>query len=247
MARERYLVGAGEDTIHAGVIELKSAKDKRKNWWDYHKGHVLLGAVLLAAAVSVIYSIVSKVKPDYSIGLLTSFQLPERIIAQMEEHIAQYGEDRNGDGRVVVDLCPYVFSPCMTLQDQQVIQASFTRFARDAAMDACMAYLHDSEAFLMMEENFEGFFQYNDGSPMEPGDRDYQEAMRPWRDFAGLADFDPSLEDLDGWSPEVVDELMGRLRLSVRTSEGTAFASDEKKMAYYEDTLSLVDRLEAGK
>ena len=82
---------------------------------------------------------------------------------------------------------------------------------------------------------------------VEPGDRDYQEAMRPWRDFAGLADFDPSLEDLDGWSPEVVDELMGRLRLSVRTSEGTAFASDEKKMAYYEDTLSLVDRLEAGK
>ena len=40
---------------------------------------------------------------------------------------------------------------------------------------------------------------------------------------------------------------MGRLRFSVRTSEGTAFASDEKKMAYYEDTLSLVDRLEAGK
>ncbi len=247
MARERYLVGAGEDTIHAGKIELKTAKDKRRNWWDYHKKHVFWGAVLLAAAVSVAYSIASKVKPDYSIGLLTSFQLPDRILVQLEEHIAQYGEDRNGDGRVVVDVCPYVFSQSQSAQDPQAVQASFTRFAGDAAMDSCMAYFHDDEAFWIMQENFEGFFQYNDGTPMEEGAQDYQNAMRPWEEFTGLADFEPSLEDLENWTPEVVDELVGRLRLSVRTSQGTSFASNEKKMAYYEDTLELLDRLRAGK
>ena len=46
MARERYLLGAGEDTIHSGVIELKTAKDKRANWWFYHKNHLIIGIIM---------------------------------------------------------------------------------------------------------------------------------------------------------------------------------------------------------
>ena len=33
MARERYLINAGEDTIHSNEIKLVTAKDKRENWW----------------------------------------------------------------------------------------------------------------------------------------------------------------------------------------------------------------------
>ena len=38
-----------EDTIHENEIKPQTAADKRKNWWDYHKVHVLL--VVLAIAV----------------------------------------------------------------------------------------------------------------------------------------------------------------------------------------------------
>ena len=50
MARERYLLDDTEDTIHKNEIKPQTAADKRKNWWDYHKVHVLL--VALAISIS---------------------------------------------------------------------------------------------------------------------------------------------------------------------------------------------------
>lgn len=246
MARERYLVGAGEDTIHSGVIELKTASDKRKNWWYYHKKHLFIGLIAAALAVSAVYSIVSKVEPDYTIGMLISYNMPSSLQSQLEEHIAQYGEDRNGDGQVVVRLNPYVFSQATAANDPQSIQANFTRFAGDAAMDTCMIFFHDDEAFQMMADNFDAYFQYNDGSPMPEGASNYQDAMLPWEGFAGLADFDPNVEDLTSWTPEIVDELLNRLRVSVRACQGAGFASDEEKLGYYQDCLALLEKIKAG-
>ena len=57
MARERYLHNAGEDTIHANEIKLVTAKDKRKNWWYYHKFHLLIGIIAVALVVNFVYSI----------------------------------------------------------------------------------------------------------------------------------------------------------------------------------------------
>ena len=48
MARERYLLDDTEDTIHENEIKPQTAADKRKNWWDYHKVHVLLVALAIA-------------------------------------------------------------------------------------------------------------------------------------------------------------------------------------------------------
>ena len=77
MARERYLLNAGEDTIHDNEIKLVTAKDKRKNWWYYHKRHLLVGIIAAAMVGSLIYSLVSQVEPDYTIGLLTSYSMPD--------------------------------------------------------------------------------------------------------------------------------------------------------------------------
>ena len=41
MPREQFFLDEQEDTIHNNQIELKTAKDKRANWWYYHKFHVL--------------------------------------------------------------------------------------------------------------------------------------------------------------------------------------------------------------
>ena len=44
MARERYLLNAGEDTIHDNEIKLVTGQmDKRKkSWWYYQQGAILL-------------------------------------------------------------------------------------------------------------------------------------------------------------------------------------------------------------
>ena len=110
MARERYLHNAGEDTIHSNEIKLVTAKDKRKNWWYYHKFHLLIGIIAAALVGNFIYSIATKVEPDYTIALLTSYSMPQNGVTQLEECIAPYADDRNGDGKVVVQVSNYVFS-----------------------------------------------------------------------------------------------------------------------------------------
>ena len=245
MARERYLLGAGEDTIHSDVIELKTAKDKRANWWFYHRNHLIFGIIIAAILFSLVYSIASKVEPDYSIALITSYQLPEDVLAAMEAHIAPYADDRNGDGRVVVQMNNYVFGDVASSNDYQAQQASYARFAGDASLGSCVIYMHDPAGFSSLEGDFPGFFQYNDGSPMPDTAHDYENAMRPWSDFAGLADF-ASSTSLEKWTPEVLEELCGKLRVSVRTTVDSNLGSSDKLMAYYEDSIALLDRLEQG-
>lgn len=246
MARERYLVGAGEDTIHSGVIELKTAKDRRQNWWYYHKVHLLAGAALLAMAVSLVYSILSQPDPDYVIGMITTFNVPEEIVTQMEDELARYGEDRNGNGLVEVEVLSYVFSDLKSVSDVEALQANFARLAGDATANASMVYIAEKEALDLVAGDVQGFFQYNDGSPMPDDAVDYENAMRPWAGFKGLADFEPDVGGMDSWTPEIVDTLFSRLGVLVRTPEGAAFAKDEKDMAYYADSLSMLDRLEKG-
>lgn len=242
MARERYLVNAGEDTIHSNVIELRTAKEKRENWWFYHKTHLIVGILLAALAVSLVYSIASQVEPDYTIGLLTSYSMPSEAQEQISGYIERYAEDRNGDGKVVVQLSNYVMNA--NESDLQMIQASMTRFAGDAALNSCMIYIHDEEAFEQMQGQFQSYFQYNDGQTMPEDATDFENAMRDWSELKAFEGFQPEeVPGLGGWTPEVLTELCGRLRVSVRAKEGSGFASDEELVGYYEDSLALLDRL----
>ena len=72
MARERYLLDDTEDTIHENEIKPQTAADKRKNWWDYHKVHVLLVVLAIAVVGYFIYSVTSKTEPDYTITVMTT-------------------------------------------------------------------------------------------------------------------------------------------------------------------------------
>lgn len=62
-----------------------------------------------------IHSMATKVDPDYTIGLLTSFTMPETGVQQLEECIAAYADDRNGDGKVV--------HPCLELRHVRTMPA----------------------------------------------------------------------------------------------------------------------------
>lgn len=245
MARERYLLDVGEDTIHTGVIELKTKKDKAKNWWYYNKRILLFVAIVAAIAISWIYSVVSNVDPDYSVGMVTAFSLPSEVREELEAYLTPFCDDRNGDGKVKVVVSSYVFGGGATSQDYQLLQASFARFAGDASMGSCMIYFHDEESMKVAGDAMEGFFMYNDGTPMADDAKDFENASRPWSDFAGLRDFTAEGSELTGWTPEVVQELCKRLSVSLRTSEG-AVERDEKMGAYYQDSVALLERLEKG-
>lgn len=245
MARERYLIDAGEDTIHTNVIELTTKKDKAKNWWYYNKRILLFVAIVAAVVFSWIYSVVTNVEPDYTVGMITSFNLPSEVREELEHYLEPFCDDRNGDGEVKVVVNNYVFGDASTNQDYQMVQAAYTRFAGDASIGSCMIYIHDEDGIKAMGDSLEGFFLYNDGTPMPEGAMDFDNASRPWSDFAGLADFTADGNDLNNWTPQVVQELCKRLSISVRTTDG-AVEKDEEMGKYHQDSMKLLERLEKG-
>ncbi|MCR5824994.1 MAG: hypothetical protein K6G54_00355 [Oscillospiraceae bacterium] len=85
-------------------------EERRRNWWHYHKWHVVLGAVLLLAALDIGRAAlgIGTVRADYQLAYVGSASLPEDTVAAVEDALATLGEDLNGDGRVRVQLNQYV-------------------------------------------------------------------------------------------------------------------------------------------
>jgi|GEM_PF-174277 len=244
MARERYLVGAGEESIHQEVAPLtKSAQ--RKNWWYYHK-FIILGIVIAALAVfSFIYSIVSQVKPDYQIAFLTSYSLPDELMDEMEGYIAEYCDDRNDDGQVVVTLNTYVLGnpSSSSSEDATALQASVARFTADCTTAESIIFIHDEDSFNYISQmGMEGFFLYNTGEAMPEDATDFENVMRNWSDIPAFAEFTPTSVDSEVASAEDVKTILERYRISVR-SNSPSIEKDEKLTAYYEDSLKLFQRL----
>lgn len=120
------------------------------------------------------------------------------------------------------------------------------KFTADASTNASMIYLHDETSFQLLENNFEGFFQYNDGTPMPAGATDYENAMIPWEDVKAFAEFTPTAAENDSWTAEDYQTLFEMLRVSLRAAEGSSIERSEEDMAYYEDSMALFDRLKNG-
>lgn len=248
MARERYLVNSGEDTIHSHEIVPQTAKEKRENWWFHYKWHTIGIIAALIFVGSFVYSIVSKVEPDYTIALLTSYTMPTSGIEELERCITPYADDRNGDGKVKVTVTNYAISTdtASDYDAMQQQQASFTRLIADITVNDSMIFLHDEGGFEAMQNEFEGFFLYNDGSTMPEGAKDFENAMLSWSNFAAFDEFVPEAEEDANFTGELLDQIFEQLRVSFRTSEGTTIEKKQKYIDYYNDCTKLYERLKSG-
>ena len=244
MARERYLLDESEDTIHANEIVPTTPKEKRQNWWFYNRVKLLVGAICVLLLGSIVYSIATKVSPDYTIALMTSYTMPDAAVTQLEEYLTQYAEDRNGDGKTVVTVVNYIFSESTAQTDPTQQQASVVKFTADASTGESILYIHNGPAFDSMKTNFGGYFLYNDGTPMPEDATDYENAMVNWNDVKALAEFKLNGVGTEMASDEDIRALFDDLRISLRTQRGTAFEKDEKAMAYYDDCMALYKRLQ---
>ena len=161
---------------------------------------------------------------------------------QLEECIAAYADDRNGDGKVVIRVSNYVMSDDASA-DPSAQEAAWVRFTADASLNEAILYLHDSTAFSVLEGDFIGFFQYTDGTSMPEDATDYENAMYSWDDIAAFANLQPVGSEDGMYTPEMISELFSRLRVSVRAAEGSSIEKKEKDMDYYNDSMALFERM----
>lgn len=249
MARERYLVNEEEDTIHQNQVVLNTKSEIRKNWWHYHKG-IVLGIIIGAALVaSFVYSIVSQVEADYKIAFVTSYALPDEFINELEAHMEDYAEDRNNDGKVVVDISTYTLSESnvSSSEDAQYVQAEITRFTADCTTAESLIFIHDEEAFdYISAMGLEGFFSYNSGEPMPDDADDYENAIINWDEFEALKDFVPSASGIEGVSAEdLMSVIKSNYRLSIRCN-CPVIEKKDKLVDYLQDSEAFYERLKQG-
>lgn len=108
MASE-YLLKKYQDVKPDEVREL-TKEEKRRNWWHYHKWHVVIAAVLALCAGNILWNIlgIGEIKPDYSIAYVGTTPLSEETAGALRDGLAAISSDLNGDGKVAVELQQYV-------------------------------------------------------------------------------------------------------------------------------------------
>lgn len=148
------------------VIEPKrelTPKEKRLNWWYYHKGHVALGLVGLLIAAWMVWALF--IDRPYRMAYVGSYYLPDDTVEALEDQLSALGQDINGDGQVLVSVDQYIISGEDI--DVQSGMASQVRLIADSSDYHMFYYLMEDPA--AFQESYE-LLAYPDGSLPQEGE-----------------------------------------------------------------------------
>ena len=244
MARERYLLEVDPSEIKTEEKRELTAREKRKNFWYYNKWKFAIGAFLIALGVYFIISVVLRVRPDYEIALLTTNKLNDPALEQFEDALKEIAEDRNGDGKVVVQINQYSYGN----GTGQTAMIDTAKIVTD--LDSCESMIFISDAVsldnLIPTVGSSFFVNLETWEPAPDNLNDFAPIRVLYQDWKAFEDF--RLEDLyfNTDSETYTQNYMGRLRISLRTLVGTRHEDSESKQEYYEYSKRLVERIING-
>jgi hypothetical protein len=265
MAREGYLVNAGEETIHDSEAEKRAEQKnstphgKWNNFWYYHKFHVLIALIAAAVVGYLVWNTAQTVTPDYTIGLITEKGYPQQVLDGLQTEIEKYGQDLNHDGKVVVNIVQYYpeipqkeskapssaagSSPKPSdFRDPQALMASQTKFLTDLSEGTSMIFITDSKSFAMQEQAEGGMFAYFDGTTPKKGEKDYSKLRVPLSKCPKLANQKITFQTDSGASAtQRLGDLMKDESISLRVYYGSS--AEGKNKSYFEASKTLFQKL----
>lgn len=80
---------------------------KLENFWFYYKTPILIALAVILTAGYLAFQKAGTPQPDYHIGLVKAVPCTEEQLHSWEMRFAAAGEDRNGDGQVLVQIHTY--------------------------------------------------------------------------------------------------------------------------------------------
>lgn len=161
MASE-YLKWKYRDVEHREKPEY-TPEEKRKNWWHYNKWFVIggiIGAILLADLVLTMLGLRTR-HPDVQIAMLTEFEVSPSAVKTLQESLADYADDYNGDKKVIVEIRQFIMPDSPQEQQSQLAYASQISLMAD--LEECGTFLFlvkDPDSF---QKNYE-ILCYPDGT-----------------------------------------------------------------------------------
>ena len=255
MARERYLLNAGDETINKNEIVLETGKEKRQNYWYYHKWYYLIGAAALILVILFLRSTVFKAKPDYTIALLTQEAYPEEFTNQLADYMEQYGEDLNGDGKVMVDVLSYqlYIGTSAEGRDANMVMAGSVKFTGDVMMNTSMIFIADEDSFnnvvAMNESKLDFFANVETYERIAENETDRSLVTIPFADCKGLDDFTVNYPSASVTAEQIREFYFDSLLVSFRAPvDGNSLteSSNEKAVQYQEACRAMFEKLKNG-
>ena len=181
-------------------------EEKRRNWWDYHKWHVVIGACLLIALLDIGKSVfhIGEVRPDIQVAYVGSNELSPETVLFLQEAFSALAADANGDGRTTVQVNQYASKE----------QAGAEAFYHTAAAEVrLMGDLEDCESFLFLLEDAETFqeqyqvLSYPNGSLPESFKDSAADCSFRWENCPVLSDLAAGYNQNSGANASAAAEL----------------------------------------
>ena len=242
MAREGYLLHAGEEEINRkdAVLKVDTPKKKWDNFWFYHKWHVVIAVIAVLLIVFFIHDMVTKVNPDYEIGMITEITYPSDMIDSLEAQIEKYADDRDGDGQVSVQINQYVFSSGTNSDSTmaEMEEASYVKLTADLTSGTSVIFITDEPSLEKEQSNIQ-MFAYADGTNPAEGAEDYDKIRVGFKDCKNLSPLQYNLDLTSGGSENLFDSL----GISMRIYKGSVMEGNEKLEKYYSDSQKLFNKL----
>ena len=111
MASYRYERNITEEDVRPVKEHTYTRKERWNNWWDYNLKWVIIAVIAVGfVGYCFIGQYFFTVHPDYNIGVVAPYYLPEDTVNALETQLAAFGEDLNGDGQTVVTLNVYTLN-----------------------------------------------------------------------------------------------------------------------------------------
>ncbi|MCL2487996.1 MAG: hypothetical protein FWE80_04865 [Oscillospiraceae bacterium] len=105
MARERYLIGISQEELAPPPPKPRLTLWQRLQiFWDNNKIAVIIGAVMLFGAAMIAAQMLNREKYDYTLVVATKSMLHSYVLEDIQDTLADYGEDLDGDGEVKIRI-----------------------------------------------------------------------------------------------------------------------------------------------
>ena len=161
-------------------------KERFANWLYYHKWSLAACAVVIWVAGSMLWNIlgIGQVKPDYRVAYVGSRRIPENSVAVLENALAAFGEDLNGDGQVAVALTQHITAdPTSTDNMMYGYAADMTVLADITEGQSTFFLLEDPVEFQLSFQ----ILSHLDGSAPAEDDFEALDKVYRWADCPALA------------------------------------------------------------
>ena len=189
MASYRYERDIDPKNLPPRKKRTYTRKERWANWWDYNlKWVIILGIAAAFVAYSFIGQYFLTTHADYNVAVVAPHYLPEATQTALQDALAAYGEDRNGDGKVVVKLNVYTMNFGSDDSDAYLDMAGTTKLSTDiqGALSSIFI-LYDPAGF----QSTTGTLRYLDGTLPEAGsDSDWWNMVYRWTDCPVLTGLD---------------------------------------------------------